>query len=40
MEKDKEWPLAGFRRVGLEMATADCGLLENLEKPAFAGPYR
>jgi hypothetical protein len=40
MEKETEWPLAGFRRVRLEMAAADCGLLENLKKRAFAGPSR
>ena len=39
-EKDAEWPLAGFRRVGLEMAAADCGLLVDLKKSAFAGPFR
>ena len=40
MEKDTEWPLAGSRSVGLEMATVDCGLLENLKERAFAGPCR
>ena len=40
MKKDTEWPLAGSRRVRLEMATVDCGLIEILKERAFAGPCR
>jgi len=40
MEQDTERPLAGSRSVRLEMATVDCGLLENLKERAFAGSCR